>query len=63
MVDRENPDHIEGGDELILSDKVVAVGISQRTNAKALEKLARHLFAKIQDLKKCWQSKFRTTVQ
>ncbi len=45
-LDRENQDHIEGGDELILSDKVLAVGISLRTNAKALEKLARHLFAK-----------------
>ncbi|EPA0825861.1 arginine deiminase [Enterococcus hirae] len=45
-LDRENPDHIEGGDELILSDKVVAVGISQRTSAKAIEKLARNLFAK-----------------
>ncbi len=36
---------IEGGDELILSDKVVAIGVSQRTDAAAVEKLARRIFA------------------
>ncbi|MPM93552.1 Arginine deiminase [bioreactor metagenome] len=45
-LDRDTTEHIEGGDELVLSDKVVAVGISQRTNAKALETMARRLFAK-----------------
>lgn len=36
---------IEGGDILILNDKVLAVGISQRTDAEAVEKLARNLFS------------------
>lgn len=35
---------IEGGDILILNEKVLAVGISQRTDAEAVEKLARKLF-------------------
>ncbi|MGX7030823.1 arginine deiminase [Vagococcus zengguangii] len=40
-----NEEHrIEGGDELVLSSKVLAVGISQRTDAKAIEKLARNIF-------------------
>lgn len=36
---------IEGGDELIISEKVLAIGISQRTDAKAIDKLARNIFA------------------
>lgn len=43
--DRELPYHIEGGDELILSDKVLAIGISQRTEAKAIEKLAKNVLS------------------
>lgn len=35
---------IEGGDILILSDKVVAIGISERTDAVAIESVARNLF-------------------
>lgn len=42
--DRDNYYSIEGGDELILSEKVVAVGISQRTDAEAIEGLARNIF-------------------
>ncbi|MBN2899984.1 MAG: arginine deiminase [Clostridia bacterium] len=42
--DRDNYYAIEGGDELILSDKVVAIGISQRTDAEAIEGLARNIF-------------------
>ena len=45
-LDRYENGHLEGGDELILSDKVVAIGISQRTNARTLESLARNLFRK-----------------
>lgn len=41
---RDESTRIEGGDELILSDKVVAVGISQRTDARSIEKLAKNLF-------------------
>jgi len=43
--DRTDDFSIEGGDELILSDKVVAIGVSQRTDAAAVEKLARRIFA------------------
>lgn len=42
--DRNHTSHIEGGDELVLNDKVLALGISQRTSAKAIEKLAHELF-------------------
>lgn len=41
---RENANRIEGGDILVLSPRVVAVGISQRTTAEAIEILARNLF-------------------
>lgn len=43
--DRNDDFAIEGGDELILSDKVVAIGVSERTDAAAVEKLARRIFA------------------
>lgn len=36
---------LEGGDTLILSDKVLAVGISLRTDADAIEELAKNLFS------------------
>ena len=42
--DREEPTRIEGGDELVLSKDVLAVGISQRTDARSIEKLAGRLF-------------------
>ncbi|MBE5902590.1 MAG: arginine deiminase [Lachnospiraceae bacterium] len=42
--DRYNPFHIEGGDVLNLNDKVLAIGISQRTQADAIEMLARKIF-------------------
>ncbi|MBM7558532.1 arginine deiminase [Marinitoga litoralis] len=35
---------IEGGDVLVLTDKVLAIGISQRTEPEAVEKLAKKLF-------------------
>lgn len=35
---------IEGGDILILNDKIMAVGVSQRTHPSAIEKLAKNLF-------------------
>lgn len=41
---RDASTRIEGGDELILSNEVIAVGISQRTDAKSIEKLAKNLF-------------------
>ncbi len=35
---------IEGGDILVLSESIIAVGISQRTKAEAIDELARNLF-------------------
>lgn len=43
---------IEGGDELILNDEVVAIGVSARTSARAIEKLALNLFKKQDSMKK-----------
>lgn len=36
---------IEGGDQLILSDKVIAIGVSQRTSPAAIDTIAKRLFA------------------
>ncbi|MBU7560288.1 arginine deiminase family protein, partial [Levilactobacillus brevis] len=44
--DRNHDTRIEGGDELVLSDHVLAIGVSQRTSADAIEDIARNLFAK-----------------
>lgn len=43
--DRTSPFNIEGGDICVLSDKVLGVGISQRTSPDAIEQLAKKLFA------------------
>lgn len=43
--DRTNEYNIEGGDETILSDKVLAVGCSQRTSAAAIEVLAQNVLS------------------
>ena len=40
---RDKTHAIEGGDILVLSDKVLAIGISERTDAIAIEKLAHNL--------------------
>lgn len=42
--DRYNDNHIEGGDILILSDHVIAIGISQRTQAESIELIAKNIF-------------------
>ena len=42
--DRYNEYNIEGGDILNLNDKVLAIGISQRTSANAIEILAKNIF-------------------
>ena len=42
--DRYADFHIEGGDILNLTDKVLAIGISQRTQPDAIERLARKVF-------------------
>lgn len=46
LYDRDELSSIEGGDILILSDKIIAVGVSQRTHPAAIERLAKNLFYK-----------------
>ncbi|MGB3367528.1 MAG: arginine deiminase [Acidaminobacteraceae bacterium] len=41
---REDKFSIEGGDQLVLSEKVLAIGISERTDAAAVEILAKRIF-------------------
>ncbi|WP_042352936.1 arginine deiminase [Bacillus massiliigorillae] len=43
---------IEGGDELVLSEEVIAIGVSERSSAKAIERLALNLFSKQDKVKK-----------
>ena len=42
--DRYLPYHIEGGDVLNLNDHILAIGISQRTEAGAIDQLAKNCF-------------------
>ena len=42
--DRNHTTRMEGGDELVLSDHVVAIGVSQRTSADAIQDVTRNLF-------------------
>ncbi|CAH0418112.1 arginine deiminase [Periweissella ghanensis] len=42
---RDNLTRLEGGDQLVLNDHVLAIGVSQRTSSKSVEGLARELFA------------------
>lgn len=42
--DRTRPFHIEGGDVLNLNEHTLAVGISQRTEPDAIERLAKNIF-------------------
>ena len=43
--DRHEKFSMEGGDELVLNGKVMAIGVSERTTAEAIEKMATKLFA------------------
>lgn len=43
--DRGEPFPIEGGDILNLSDRVLAIGLSQRTSPEGIERLAQNLFS------------------
>ncbi|MCL2402728.1 MAG: arginine deiminase [Coriobacteriia bacterium] len=45
-LDRDQHYWIEGGDELVLTADTIAIGVSQRTSAPAIENLARNLFAR-----------------
>lgn len=49
---REDPTSIEGGDILVLSDSVLAVGISERTDAGSIEILAKRIFKNHESFKK-----------
>jgi arginine deiminase len=42
--DRNYLSSIEGGDILLLNEKVIAIGISQRTHPAAIERLAKNIF-------------------
>lgn len=44
-LDRNQNSRIEGGDELVLSKNVLAIGISQRTSSKSIQNLAKELFS------------------
>ncbi len=42
--ERTFPSSIEGGDIMVLTPKILAIGVSQRTHPAAIEKLAKNLF-------------------
>lgn len=44
LYDHDSPWHIEGGDVLNINAKTLAVGISERTEAAAIDQLAQNLF-------------------
>ncbi|PEE40469.1 arginine deiminase [Bacillus pseudomycoides] len=51
-LDRNYKFPIEGGDELILNEETIAIGVSARTSAKAIERLAKNLFSRQNKIKK-----------
>ena len=53
MLDRDYKFPIEGGDELILNEETIAIGVSARTSAKAIERLAKISLADKIKLRKC----------
>ena len=50
VYDRDLPFHIEGGDILVLGNRTVAVGISERTQSAAIDILAKNLLWTDEDL-------------
>ena len=46
LYDYDGPYSVEGGDIHVLSDKVIAIGLSQRTSAKGVETLAKNILDK-----------------
>lgn len=42
--DRSDATSLEGGDELVLSKDLLAIGISERTDAASIEKMAKNIF-------------------
>ena len=51
-LDRDYQFPIEGGDELILNEETIAIGVSARSSAKAIERLAKNLFSRQNKIKK-----------
>ncbi|MEB9611176.1 arginine deiminase [Bacillus cereus] len=51
-LDRDYKFPIEGGDELILNEETITIGVSARTSAKAIERLAKNLFSRQNKIKK-----------
>lgn len=49
---REEPFSLEGGDELVLNEETVIVGVSERTDSRAVERLAESLFTRAPKIKK-----------
>ncbi|EMK3813280.1 arginine deiminase [Listeria monocytogenes] len=46
------PFSLEGGDELVLNEETVLVGVSERTDARAVERLAESLFSRSPKIKR-----------
>lgn len=49
---REEPFSLEGGDELVLTEETILVGVSERTDARAVERLAESLFSRSPKIKR-----------
>lgn len=49
--DRDDSTSLEGGDELVLNKEVLAIGISERTDAASIEKMAKRIFDKDESFK------------
>ncbi|EAD6701145.1 arginine deiminase [Listeria monocytogenes] len=49
---RGEPFSLEGGDELVLNEETVLVGVSERTDARAVERLAESLFNRSPKIKR-----------
>lgn len=50
--DREAQFSMEGGDELILNKETILIGVSERTDARAVEQLAENLFSRETQIKR-----------
>lgn len=50
--DRSEYFPLEGGDELVLNSEVIAIGVSARTSAQAIETLARRIFSRSRKIEK-----------
>ncbi len=49
--DRDDTTSLEGGDELVLNKDILAIGISERTDAASIEKMAKRIFDKGESFK------------